>query len=107
MNYTKQLSHSKLTIFTEQLIHLFESCHLRHSENLYLTPYKCFFNQFMMNGLSHYYHLGESLLGASDVILIFLFHLSMKFKANRIAPDEMPSSAASHLRLYCLPISHK
>ena len=32
----------------------------------------------------------------------------MKFmKANRIAPDRMPLYAASHLRLLCLPSSHK
>ena len=27
-------------------------------------------------------------------------------KANRIAPDGMPCSTASHLGLYCLPMSH-
>ena len=32
----------------------------------------------------------------------------MKFLcANRIAPDGMPCSAASYLRLFCLPMSHK
>ena len=32
----------------------------------------------------------------------------MKFLlANRIAPDRTPHSAASHLGLYCLPMSHK
>ena len=32
----------------------------------------------------------------------------MKFlQANRIAPDETPCFAASHLRLFCLPMSHK
>ena len=32
----------------------------------------------------------------------------MKFLcANRIAPDGTPRSAASHLGLYCLPMSHK
>ena len=31
----------------------------------------------------------------------------MKFLcANRIAPDGMPHSAASHLGLFCLPMSH-
>ena len=39
----------------------------------------------------------------------FYFYLNlMKFLcANRIAPDGMPRSAASHLGLCCLPISHK
>ena len=32
----------------------------------------------------------------------------MKFlQANRIAPDGTPRSAASHLGLFCLPMSHK
>ena len=41
--------------------------------------------------------------------MIFIFHLfffSMKFIcANRIAPDGTPRSAASHLGLFCLPMS--
>ena len=38
----------------------------------------------------------------------FLFHFSMKILlANKIAPDGTPRSAASHLGLYCLPMSHK
>ena len=45
-----------------------------------------------------------SLLGASGVI----FHFSMKIKiANRIAPDGTPRFAASHLGLFCLPMSHQ
>ena len=36
-----------------------------------------------------------------------LFHFSMKFlQANRIAPDGTPHLAASHLGLYCFPMSH-
>ena len=42
------------------------------------------------------------------MIFYFLSHFSMKFLfANRIAPDGTPRSAASHLGLYCLPMSHK
>ena len=38
----------------------------------------------------------------------FLSNFSMKFLyANRIAPDGMLRSAASHLGLYCLLLSHK
>ena len=38
----------------------------------------------------------------------FLFHFSMKImSANRIAPDGTPRFAASHLGLFCLPMSHK
>ena len=50
-----------------------------------------------------------SFLGVLGVIFIFfLSHFSMKFIcANRIDPDGTPRSAASHLGLYCLPMSHK
>ena len=51
-----------------------------------------------------------SFLGVLGVIffLIFLSYFSMKFLcANRIAPDGTPRSAASHLGLCCLPMSHK
>ena len=38
----------------------------------------------------------------------FLSYFSMKFfKANRKVPDGTQRSAASHLGLYCLPMSHK
>ena len=38
----------------------------------------------------------------------FLLHFLTKFLlANRIAPDGTPRSAASHLVLYCLALSHK
>ena len=38
----------------------------------------------------------------------FSSHFLMKFlRANRIAPDGTPRSAASHLGLCCLPMSHK
>ena len=42
--------------------------------------------------------------------LFFLSHFSLKFLCiNKIAPDGTPRSgaAASHLGLYCLPMSHK
>ena len=56
-------------------------------------------------GITHCYHSDEStfILGASDVILNFYSLL----QASRIATDETPHSAASHLGLYCLPMSHK
>ena len=39
---------------------------------------------------------------------IFFTHFSMKFLcANGIAPDGTPQNAASHLGLYCLPMSLK
>ena len=64
---------------------------------------------YMTNGFSHHYQLGEStFIGVLGVSLISLSHLSMKFPyANRIAPDGTPRSAASHLGLFCLPMSHK
>ena len=64
---------------------------------------------FMMNGFTHHYHLGESSLifrGFRCDFRILLYFL-MKFpQANRIAPDGTPRSAASHLGLFCLPMSH-
>ena len=41
-------------------------------------------------------------------IFSILFNFSMNIlKANRIAPDGTPRFAASHLGLFCLPMSHK
>ena len=70
----------------------------------------CILTHILTNGFSHRNQLGEStfiFMGVSSDIY-YLSHFSMKFLcANRIAPDGMPSSAASHLGLYCLPMSHK
>ena len=45
---------------------------------------------------------------ASIFIFSVLFHFSMNImSANRIAPDGTPRFAASHLGLFCFPISHK
>ena len=64
----------------------------------------------MANGLACHYHLEMSTVlyrGIRSDFDIF-FHFSMKFlQANRIAPGGKPYSAASHLALYCLPISNK
>ena len=67
-------------------------------------------NPYLTNGFSHHYQLGESAFIFRDVRsdFYFLSHFSMKFlQANRIAPDGTPRSAASHLGLCCLPMSHK
>ena len=64
----------------------------------------------MMNRLSHHYHWAESTFLFRGVRIDFsiLFNFLMKFLlANRIAPDGMLHSAASHLRLYCLLMSAK
>ena len=39
--------------------------------------------------------------------MIFIFYLMKVLLANRMAPDGTPRSAASHLGLCCLPMSHK
>ena len=68
------------------------------------------FNPLVTNGLSHPYHLdGSTFINRSiRSDFSFLFHFSMKFmKANRIAPDGTLRFAASHLGLFCLPISYK
>ena len=67
-------------------------------------------NPHMSNGFSHHYHLVGStfFLGGVRCDFSFLSHFSMKFLyANRIAPAGTPRSAAAHLGLYCLPMSHK
>ena len=68
------------------------------------------FNTYLTNGFSHHYHQGESTFifrGVRSDFLI-LFNFSMKIlQTNRIAPDGTPRSAASHLALFCLPMSHK
>ena len=64
----------------------------------------------MMNGLSHRYHLGESTFIFGDIRsdFRFLFTFTMNYLlANRIAPDGTPRFAASHLGLFCLPMSQK
>ena len=49
-----------------------------------------------------------SVLAASGVIFLFLFHFSIKImSANRIAPDWTPRVAASHLGVFCWHMSHK
>ena len=64
----------------------------------------------MTNGLSHHYHLDEFIIIFRDIRnnFLFLFHFSVKiFSANEIAPDGAPRYVASHLGLFCLPMSHK
>ena len=66
-------------------------------------------NSYLTNGFSHHYQLGESTFIFRGVRSdFFLSQFLMKFLcANRIAPDGTPRSAASHLGLCCLPMSHK
>ena len=58
-------------------------------------------NPYLTNGFSHHYQLGESTFICRRVRSdFFLSNFSMKFlQANIIA--------ASHLELWCLPVSHK
>ena len=67
-------------------------------------------NQYLTYGFSHHYQLGESTFIFKGVRceFEFLFHFSMNILyANRIAPDGTPRFAASHLGLFCLPMSQK
>ena len=64
----------------------------------------------MTNVFSHPYHMDEGTFISrgfwSD--FLFLFHFSMKIKkAKRIVQDGTPRFSASHLGLFCLPMSHK
>ena len=66
------------------------------------------FNPLVTNELYQPYHLAESIFLFMDIGSKFLFLFSMKIiSANRIAPDGTPHFAASHLGLFCLPMSHK
>ena len=68
------------------------------------------YNPYLTNGFSHFYHLGESTLIFRGIRSDFHFLNKCLMKillANRIAPDGTPRSAASHLGLFCLPMSHK
>ena len=63
-----------------------------------------------MNGLARHYHLVESTVIFRGIKSDFdiLFHCSMKLLyTNIIALDRTRHSAASHLGLYSLPMSHK
>ena len=63
-------------------------------------------NPYLTNVFSHLYQFFRCVRNDFS----FLSHFSMKFLqaiANRIAPDGTPRSAASHLGLFCLPMSHK
>ena len=66
-------------------------------------------NPYLTNGFSHHYQLGESTFIFRGVKnYFFLSHFSIKFLcANRTFPDGTPRSAASHLGLCCLLMSHK
>ena len=67
-------------------------------------------NPYLTNGFSHHYQLGESTFILRGVRGDFQFFNNFLMKihlANRIAPDGTPRSAASHLGLFCLPMSHK
>ena len=72
----------------------------------------------MTNGFAHHYQLDESTFIFRGVrsdfyflsFFFFFCFFSMKFLrgcANRIAPDGTPRSAASHLGLCGLSMSHK
>ena len=68
------------------------------------------FNPLVTNGLSLTYHLYKSTFNFRNIrsSFSFLFQFSMKImSANRIALDWTPRFAASHLRLFCLPMFHK
>ena len=70
------------------------------------------FNPLVTNGLSHPYHLDESIFTIRGIRSIyffsFLFHFSMKFmKTDRLAPDGTTRFAASHRGLFYLPMYHK
>ena len=72
--------------------------------------YNKMFNQLVTNGFSHPYQLDEFIFIFRGIrsVFQFLFQFLMRIvSANRIAPDGTLRFAASHLGLFCLPMSHK
>ena len=62
----------------------------------------------MTNGRSHPYHLAVSTyILRGNGIALYNFFFDEIHEANRIAPDGTPPFAASHMGLFCLPMSHK
>ena len=117
MSATKLLSPKYVTV--ETYLALAALLLSNHSINIFLyvlsgerfrQDLKASLTQSLTDGFSHHYQLGESTFIFRGVRndFYFLSHFSMKIlKANRIAPDGTPRSAASHLGLFCLPMSHK
>ena len=67
-------------------------------------------NPLLRNGFPHHFQLDESTFNFRGMRSDFKFSYKFLMKillANRIAPDGTPHSAASHLGLFCLPMSHK
>ena len=66
-------------------------------------------NPLVTNGLSHPYHLDESIVIFRGIRskISFLDEIMKFLSANKIAPDGTPRFAVSHLGLFCLPMSHK
>ena len=75
------------------------------------TGFRCrFINSLVTNGLYHPYYSDESIFNFRGFRsnFTFSFHFSMKFvSVNRIVAEGTPRFAASHLGLFCLPMSHK
>ena len=67
-------------------------------------------NPYLTNGFSHHCQLDESTFISRGIRSDFQFLNKFLMKillANRTAPDGTPRYAASHLGLFCLPMSHK
>ena len=67
-----------------------------------------FLYPLVTNGLSHPYHSDEStfIFWSSGSDLSFSFS-EENHESKQIAPDGTPRFAASHLGIFCLPMSHK
>ena len=68
-------------------------------------------NPYLTNGFSHHYHLGESIFIFRDIRSVLFLNLITFFNENSPSKQNSPRwdavSAASHLGLFCLPMSHK
>ena len=79
--------------------------------NIYALASDRILDPYLTHGFSHHYQLDESTFIFRGVRSDFLFFISffdeISLHENGISPDGTQRSAASHLGLFCLPMSHK
>ena len=66
-----------------------------------------YINTLVTNGISHRYHLDESIFifGGIKSNFSYLFHFSNEIPVSKLNSPRW--DAASHLGIFCLPMSHK
>ena len=70
-----------------------------------LNTVKVFFNPFNLNGICHYYQVGQSILVLRAAGWYFFPNFNKTFFIRKQWRDA--ASAVSDLGLHCLPMSHR